>query len=69
MSLIATKFSKCSIKLKSIMAPYNSCRHVGDLGNIEEDRHGRVRTTIRDHMISLSGPNSIIGLAIVVGTP
>nr|UCR61006.1 superoxide dismutase [Aphelinus asychis] len=41
-------------------------RHVGDLGNIETNAEGIASVNITDSMISLSGPKSIIGRAIVV---
>ena len=43
-------------------------RHVGDLGNIEEDAEGRVSTTIVDQsgLIQFDGPHSIIGKGMVV---
>lgn len=44
------------------------CRHVGDLGNIEEDSEGRVKTRLFDDtgLIEFEGEHSIIGLGIVV---
>jgi len=41
-------------------------RHVGDLGNVESDGSGVANIEITDSVISLSGPNSIIGRAFVV---
>lgn len=47
--------------------PADKVRHVGDLGNINEDASGRVKTTITDNIISLKdGKSQIIGKAIVV---
>jgi len=41
-------------------------RHIGDLGNILADSNGRVQTKFSDYLISLDGPNSIIGKTIVI---
>lgn len=41
-------------------------RHVGDLGNIDEDAEGKTSTSFTDSIISMTGDHSIIGLAIVV---
>lgn len=41
-------------------------RHVGDLGNIVADGNGMAMLDIQDDVISLEGPNSIIGKAVVV---
>lgn len=40
-------------------------RHVGDLGNILADNSGLASDTFSDQLISLMGPNSIIGRAVV----
>lgn len=42
------------------------CSHVGDLGNIVADQNGAVDIVIEDRLVSLSGPNSVIGRAFVV---
>ena len=47
-------------------APTDKVRHVGDLGNISADADGTARFEMSDSMISLSGPNSIIGRAFVI---
>lgn len=47
-------------------APEDTVRHVGDLGNIKADGEGVATINITDTMISLTGPNSIIGRAFVV---
>ncbi|PPQ96676.1 hypothetical protein CVT26_010305, partial [Gymnopilus dilepis] len=47
-------------------APTASSRHVGDLGNIEADDNGVANFEISDKLISLNGPRSIIGRAVVV---
>lgn len=41
-------------------------RHVGDLGNVEADYRGEVFFTVNDHLVSLNGPNSIIGRSSIV---
>jgi hypothetical protein len=46
----------------------STCRHVGDLGNIEEDVFGDVSQTKEDRIIKFEGPADIIGRAIVVCT-
>ncbi|CAH0682929.1 unnamed protein product [Spodoptera exigua] len=46
-------------------APDAMVRHVGDLGNIESTG-GATKVCIQDSVISLSGPNSIIGRTLVV---
>ena len=42
------------------------CRHVGDLGNIEEDSDGAVRTELSDDIATLYGEFSVMGRAMVV---
>ncbi|EPQ54450.1 hypothetical protein GLOTRDRAFT_139037 [Gloeophyllum trabeum ATCC 11539] len=44
----------------------SSKRHVGDLGNIESDRNGVAVFEFQDKLISLNGPLSIVGRAVVV---
>jgi Cu-Zn family superoxide dismutase len=41
-------------------------RHIGDLSNIGANSSGVANFTFTDSFISLSGPNSIIGRALVV---
>ena len=41
-------------------------RHVGDLGNVEEDGEGKVSKSFTDSVISLHGDQSIIGRSVVV---
>ncbi|KAI0755171.1 superoxide dismutase [Daedaleopsis nitida] len=41
-------------------------RHVGDLGNVETDSNGVASFSFQDPLISLNGPLSIIGRAVVV---
>lgn len=41
-------------------------RHVGDLGNIEASIDGTARYERVDAVISLGGPNSIIGKAVII---
>ncbi|KAG2757974.1 hypothetical protein P692DRAFT_20824098, partial [Suillus brevipes Sb2] len=47
-------------------APSDSIRHVGDLGNIESDEYGTATIALKDSLISLNGPLSIVGRAVVV---
>ncbi|KAH8998430.1 superoxide dismutase [Lactarius akahatsu] len=47
-------------------APTTSERHVGDLGNIKSDEIGAAKFTLTDNLISLNGPRSILGRAVVV---
>ena len=42
-------------------APGDKDRHVGDLGNIESNEDGVAKFTFEDKLISLNGPQSIIG--------
>jgi Cu-Zn family superoxide dismutase len=41
-------------------------RHVGDLGNLKADPYGLARIDFVDTQISLSGPDSIIGKAVII---
>jgi Cu-Zn family superoxide dismutase len=41
-------------------------RHLGDLGNLEAGVDGTARYERTDSLISLSGPNSIVGKAVIV---
>lgn len=47
-------------------APEDEVRHAGDLGNITAGDDGAATFTIIDKQIPLSGPNSIVGRAVVV---
>lgn len=47
-------------------APADEERHVGDLGNVLADADGKATVDITDRLISLSGPNSIVGRSLVV---
>lgn len=40
---------------------------MGDLGNIEANEEGVAEFQVEDHLLSLSGTESIIGRALVVG--
>ncbi|KAM0886725.1 hypothetical protein ACQ4PT_029510 [Festuca glaucescens] len=51
---------------KSHGAPVDAERHVGDLGNIQANMDGIAEVFIKDLQISLSGPHSILGRAVVV---
>ena len=41
-------------------------RHVGDLGNIKADEHGKAVIDIEDDELSFEGPNCILGRGLVV---
>uniref|UniRef100_P10792 Superoxide dismutase [Cu-Zn], chloroplastic n=1 Tax=Petunia hybrida TaxID=4102 RepID=SODCP_PETHY len=47
-------------------APGDEVRHAGDLGNIEANASGVAEATLVDNQIPLSGPNSVVGRALVV---
>uniref|UniRef100_A0A172C4K2 Superoxide dismutase [Cu-Zn] n=1 Tax=Eurya emarginata TaxID=86844 RepID=A0A172C4K2_9ERIC len=47
-------------------APEDEIRHAGDLGNIVANADGVAEATIVDKQIPLSGPNAVIGRALVV---
>ncbi|KAK2433849.1 superoxide dismutase [Cu-Zn], chloroplastic [Trifolium repens] len=47
-------------------APEDEIRHAGDLGNIVADANGVAEATIVDNQIPLTGPNSVVGRALVV---
>nr|XP_014292907.2 superoxide dismutase [Cu-Zn] [Halyomorpha halys] len=46
--------------------PADPYRHVGDLGNIQANADGLAKIADSDHLISLTGPNSVIGRALVI---
>jgi len=47
-------------------APTDEARHSGDLGNIVADEKGMATLEWVDPIMQLSGPNSIIGRAVIV---
>lgn len=47
-------------------APEDEVRHAGDLGNIIANADGVAEATIVDTQIPLSGPNAVVGRALVV---
>uniref|UniRef100_A2I463 Superoxide dismutase [Cu-Zn] n=1 Tax=Maconellicoccus hirsutus TaxID=177089 RepID=A2I463_MACHI len=47
-------------------APEDSERHVGDLGNVTADSSGVAKVNIKDSIISLCGPLSVVGRTVVV---
>ncbi|KAH9912690.1 superoxide dismutase [Epithele typhae] len=47
-------------------APTDINRHVGDLGNVAADSKGVATFTFEDALVSLNGPLSIVGRALVV---
>lgn len=46
--------------------PEDEERHVGDLGNLQADAQGKATIDMKDRVIKLDGPHSIIGRALVV---
>ncbi len=46
--------------------PDSPVRHVGDLGNLTADSTGVARFARADERISLLGPNSIVGRAVII---
>ncbi|KRY02565.1 Superoxide dismutase [Cu-Zn], partial [Trichinella patagoniensis] len=47
-------------------APEDENRHAGDLGNVKAGEDGTAKVEVSDLQIPLSGPNSVIGRAVVV---
>ena len=47
-------------------SPEDIDRHAGDLGNLDADAEGRAHYERVDGHIALSGPRSIVGLAVIV---
>ncbi|KAJ2923332.1 hypothetical protein H1R20_g13766, partial [Candolleomyces eurysporus] len=47
-------------------APTSKTRHVGDLGNVQTDAEGVALLDFEDSLISLNGPTSIVGRAVVL---
>ncbi|XP_025154755.1 superoxide dismutase [Cu-Zn], chloroplastic isoform X3 [Harpegnathos saltator] len=47
-------------------APEDNVRHVGDLGNVQANSEGEAVVNITDNIISLNGPNNILGRSFVV---
>ncbi|XP_019414177.1 PREDICTED: superoxide dismutase [Cu-Zn], chloroplastic [Lupinus angustifolius] len=47
-------------------APEDEVRHAGDLGNIVANADGVAEATIVDNQVPLTGPNSVVGRALVV---
>jgi Cu-Zn family superoxide dismutase len=41
-------------------------RHVGDMGNITADENGKATLELKDSMLKLHGPHSILGRGVVV---
>jgi superoxide dismutase, Cu-Zn family len=46
--------------------PHADKRHVGDLGNIKAGEDGVAKVMVKDKMLSLSGPHSIVGRSVIV---
>jgi len=47
-------------------APDDENRHFGDLGNVVADNSGVAKVNITDKLLTLTGPNSIVGRSLVV---
>ncbi|MEX0746489.1 MAG: superoxide dismutase family protein [Rhodothermales bacterium] len=47
-------------------SPQSAQRHVGDLGNVEAGADSTASISLSDGLITLSGPNSVVGKAVVV---
>ncbi|KAG6907873.1 Superoxide dismutase [Cu-Zn] [Tephrocybe rancida] len=47
-------------------APTDKIRHVGDLGNVKSEADGSSVFTFEDSQLTLNGPQSIIGRAVVL---
>ena len=43
-----------------------AARHAGDLGNLKADPYGLARVDFVDSTLSLSGPDSIVGKAVII---
>ena len=43
-----------------------AARHAGDLGNLKADPYGLARVDFVDSTLSLSGPDSIVGRAVII---
>lgn len=46
-------------------APIDEKRHVGDLGNITVDSNGNSKATVKDKLVKLIGPHSVIGVRAI----
>src|SRR5262249_18882625 len=46
--------------------PHAKDRHVGDLGNVKADEKGVATINMKDKLIKLDGPHSILGRALIV---
>ncbi|KAK9370725.1 superoxide dismutase [Lipomyces kononenkoae] len=47
-------------------SPTDDVRHVGDLGNVTTDAQGNAKGSTSDSLITLIGPQSILGRTIVI---
>ena len=53
-------------KNKEHGAPTDDNRHFGDLGNVTACKNGVAPVDIKDKLVTLTGPNSVLGRAFVV---
>ena len=66
-------FLKCSLnsqlfdgnKLVSLACVF-TFSHYGDLGNITAGDDGKAKVDIKDKLVTLEGPNTVVGRTIVV---
>lgn len=47
-------------------SPKDENRHVGDLGNVTADKDGKAVISMKDSVIRLTGPTSIVGRAVII---
>ncbi|KAK1800395.1 hypothetical protein P4O66_005632 [Electrophorus voltai] len=53
-------------KNKNHGGPNDEVRHFGDLGNVSAGANGVAKVNIEDKLVSLTGPNSVIGRTMVI---
>ena len=51
------------------LAVYFPISHYGDLGNIRAGSDGKAKIDMTDKLVSVVGPDSVVGRTIVVGKP
>ena len=51
------------------LAVYFTISHYGDLGNIRAGSDGKAKIDMTDKLVSVVGPDSVVGRTIVVGKP
>ena len=63
LALIVSLLSFTRAELGQDLAPSDSNRHVGDLGNFETDAQGNSKGSISDNQVKLIGPESVLGVS------